>query len=229
MSQISTKTRRSPVAFALLAAALFATASSFTAGIAKAEGLNAVTKSGVKVGRAIVDSNGDLVIAWATTIRPGMADFIRKAFAKYGRTARHVHLRIHSTGGSVMEGESVIQVLRKIRRTHRLRTYVPRAGKCYSMCVPIFLQGKDRVAARSSVFLFHDVSRRHAKGGVSYDREETVRLYQRYFVEAGVSIAWLNRVLPQIKQADFWQTGQELISSRTGIITHVLSNQTARR
>lgn len=219
----------SKIGRAIFLAASVSVATMATAAQVAADPDYAVTQSGQKVGRADIDESGDLRLVWVGKIMPGMANFLARSFNKHGRDARQVILMIDSLGGSVSEGESVIHVLRRIRKTHRLKTVVVRAGRCYSMCVPIFLQGKDRIAARSSVWLFHDVARRNGRSGLEFDREETVRLYRRYFVEAGVSVAWLNEMLTEIRNADYWQTGQELITQRTGVITHIMSNRTARR
>jgi hypothetical protein len=213
----------------VVAAALLACIGAVPAAASNSPSLDAIAKSGSKVGTALLNSDGDLVIAWAGRVMPGMAKFIDSAFARYGKEARYVHLVIDSVGGSVAEGESVIQSLRRIKRTHRLHTLVGQAGRCYSMCIPIFLQGKDRIAAGSSVWVFHDATKNGADGRPQYDRQETVRLYQRYFVEAGVSAGWLNRMLAEMRGADLWQTGKELIDSQSGIITRQLSNKTPRR
>ncbi len=201
--------------------------SSFSAVHAKS--LYAKTNSGKRVGRARIDKDGDLYIDWKGPITTGMARYLRNSFRVFGDQARRVYLRMDSPGGRVGEGESVIQVLRRIRLTHRLTTVVSNGGKCLSMCVPIFLQGKHRAAAASSIWMFHDVARNAQSGKVEIDREETVRLFRRYYLSVGVPANWLKKVLIETNKADLWQTGQDLITDKTGIITHKLPKRTTRR
>ncbi len=182
-----------------------------------------------KVGRARITKRGNLYISWRGRIRPGMANFIRKAFAEMGEQTRHVYFKIHSPGGKVKEGERVIRVLRMIKKSHRLTTVVGRGSKCASMCVPIYLQGDKRLGARASVWLFHDVSRKINGGGRVLRRKATLRLLRTYFAKAGVSKSWLRAMYSDMKNADIWRAGQELIVAKTGIITHPMSNRRMRR
>ena len=76
-----------------------------------------------------------IVMEWNGGIAKPMADQIRGAFKANEERARRVVFRINSGGGSVAEGERVIEVLREIRRTHRLETVVERGARCGSMCV----------------------------------------------------------------------------------------------
>jgi hypothetical protein len=57
---------------------------------------------------------------------------------------------------------------------------------------------------------------------------ETWRLFRKYYVPAGVSIHWLKSIAPMIKEADLWQTGGDLISTKSGIILHPLGDRTER-
>ena len=61
-------------------------------------------------------------------------------------------------GGSVAEGERVIDVLRQIKATHQLETVVAPGDVCASMCVFIYVQGQKRLGALTSSWLFHEVS-----------------------------------------------------------------------
>ena len=55
-----------------------------------------------------------------------------------------------------------------------------------------------------------------------------MRLFRRYFIPAGVSVDWLKSILPEIRQADFWQTGQDLIGGNTGIVMYAIESRQAR-
>jgi hypothetical protein len=127
---------------------------------------------------------------------------------------------LDSAGGQVEEGDRVIEVLNEIKLRHQLITVVPHGNLCASMCIPIFLQGEDRLAARASVWIFHEVAQRQANGQQRTDMAETWRLFRKYYAPAGVSTRWLKSIAPMIKEADLWQTGGDLISAKSGIIMH---------
>src|SRR4029077_6748174 len=71
-------------------------------------------------------------------------------------TLNRVVLFLDSAGGKVDDGDRVIEVLNEIKLRHQLITVVPHGKLCASMCIPIFLQGEDRIAARASIWLFHE-------------------------------------------------------------------------
>jgi hypothetical protein len=64
-----------------------------------------------------------------------------------------VVLFLDSAGGKVDDGDRVIEVLNEIKLRHQLITVVPHGKLCASMCIPIFLQGEDRLAARAHLAL----------------------------------------------------------------------------
>jgi ATP-dependent protease ClpP protease subunit len=169
-----------------------------------------------------------LYIDWSGQIAPGMADYVRGAFVKHAAVAQRVVLLLNSGGGQVAEGERVIHVLQDIGQTHRLGTAVLAGRVCASMCLPVFLAGRDRFAAPASLWLFHEVVRWDADGHAHIDVEETKRLFQQYYLPAGVAADWLGSIIPQIKNADVWRTGADLISANCGIVTSPLENRTGR-
>jgi hypothetical protein len=136
--------------------------------------------------------------------------------------------RLDSAGGQVEEGDRVIEVLNEMKLRHQLTTVVPHGKLCASMCIPIFLQGEDRLAARASIWLFHEAAQRQANGALRTDSAETLRLFRKYYAPAGVSMHWLKSIAPLIQEADLWQTGGDLISAKSGIIMHPLADRTER-
>src|SRR6266550_4218584 len=172
--------------------------------------------------------DGTLNIDWSGPIVAGMANDLRAAFDKYGAISQRVVLFLDSLGGQVEEGDRVIEVLNEIKLQHQLITVVPHGKLCASMCIPIFLQGEDRLAARASLWIFHEVAQRQANGGQRTDMAETWRLFRKYYAPAGVSTHWLKSIAPMIKEADLWQTGGDLISAKSGIIMHPLGDRTER-
>ncbi len=154
------------------------------------------------------EQDGSLNIEWSGPIVPGMAEYLRSAIDRYGALSRRVVLFLDSAGGKVDEGDRVIHLLDEIKQTHRLITVVPDGKLCASMCVPIFLKGDDRLAGRTSLWIFHEVARR---GANRKERTEvTLRLLDKYYAPAGVSTHWIKAIVPAIERAELWQSGGDL-------------------
>lgn len=172
---------------------------------------------------------GTVFLHWEGTIAAPMADQIDTAFQAFASTRRRFVLFLNTGGGSVLEGEKVIAVLQKIKRTHQLDTSVSQGSRCGSMCIPVYLQGRSRFAGRSSSWLFHEVTRPGAQyGSTKRVAESYRRLIDKYWVPAGVSQTWIERMLVETNNHDWWQTGNDLIADKAGIITHALENRRAR-
>jgi ATP-dependent protease ClpP protease subunit len=177
---------------------------------------------------ANVDQDGNLLIAWNGEVVEGMTEVLRGIFAVNKISSYRVILVLDSPGGAVEEGEMVIHLLQEIRKTHKLRTWVHHGSKCASMCIPIFLQGDERVAARDSAWGFHEAAVKLPNGKERVNQEETLRLFRRYYVQAGVSRPWLESILPEIRNSNLWRTGQDLAAAQSGIITFLLNDREAR-
>ncbi len=172
---------------------------------------------------------GTVFLHWEGTIAAPMAEQIDTAFQAFASTRRRFVLFLNTGGGSVLEGEKVIAVLQKIKRTHQLDTSVSQGSRCGSMCIPVYLQGRTRFAGRSSSWLFHEVTRPGAQYGSTKRAAESYRrLIDKYWVPAGVSQTWIERMLVETNNHDWWQTGNDLIADKVGIITHALENRRAR-
>jgi hypothetical protein len=165
-----------------------------------------------------------LVMSWKGQIREPMAECIQSAFDRLGRSARYVILTLDSEGGRLRETDRVFAVLEKIKRTHPLQTLVDRGGRCWSACVAVFLAGQQRIAALTSTWMFHEVWAADAHGSPRLDRARSDRVFDRYYLAAGVSRKWLERLYLLIPHSDYWQTGQNLWDDKSGIITHTLDN-----
>jgi hypothetical protein len=116
---------------------------------------------------------GTLYVDWAGPIVAGMADDLRAT------VSQRVALFLDSRGGRVEEGDRVIEVLNEIKLRHQLITVVPHGKLCASMCIPIFLQGEERLAARASLWIFHEAAQRQANGQERTDIVETWRLFRK--------------------------------------------------
>ena len=163
---------------------------------------------------------------WTGTIANGMHEKIEAEFDKAKDQIKRVDLYLNSRGGRIREMEATIASLRHIKKTHRLETEVGWAHECASACVPIFLQGQSRYGALTSSWLFHEAGRGELEpvgrppDKVTVERELTERLFNDYFLPAGVSEKWLNRLRGLIKSQDYFQTGEDLVKEESHIITN---------
>jgi hypothetical protein len=177
----------------------------------------------------MIDQEGTLLLSWTGKVVTGMNDFIRTTYEKHGPTVRRVVLHIDSVGGEVEEGERVIQTLRRIKADgRRLITFVGNGDICASFCVPIFLQGSERVAGLASVWLVHQVTFIEENGKVHLDRDQTTRIFTQYFLPAGVSASWIRSITAEIHGNDLWFSGKDLVTLKTNIITRSLAAKTRR-
>ena len=171
-----------------------------------------------------------MLLSWTGPVMAPMANQIRDAFESRKGQASRILLRVSSYGGSVAEGERVIEVLRHIKATHELETTVLQGDVCASMCVFIYVQGQKRYGALTSSWLFHEVSHTDpvTKQTTRLDRAAWERLVDTYLRPAGVSDAWIADLKPRTINSDYWQTGADLVRANAGIIHEPLGNQTAR-
>lgn len=175
-------------------------------------------------------SDGAITLAWSGRVAGPMALDIRTAFEAQKDRSRRLVLKLNSGGGSVAEGERVIELLREIKATHEVETVVEQGQMCGSMCVFIYLQGNRRVAALSSLWLFHEISYNDPKTNkiLRLDRAAWERLVDKYYAAAGVSAAWTERMKPLTVASDYWQTGSDLMREQSGIVHVALGNQRER-
>lgn len=225
---VSTSTNKRPPSVFRAALVAIALAVALVAQGAPACALEAL-RTELKVGLSSTRP-GTVLMTWAGPIMAPMANQIRDAFeSRKGQATRFV-LRIASYGGSVVEGERAIEVLRQIKTTHQLETVVAQGDVCASMCVFIYVQGQKRFGALTSSWLFHEVSHQDpvTKQTTRLDRAAWELLVDKYFRPAGISDAWIADLKPRTIDSDYWQTGSDLIRSNSGIIHEPLANQTAR-
>ena len=172
-----------------------------------------------------------LIMAWSGAVRPGMAKAIEAAFENRKDEFKTIEFTISSGGGSVREGERVIHVLQKIKKTHHLYMFVRAGKRCGSMCVFIYVQGQKRFAAPSSMWLFHEVSRADKQTRKIYelDRPQWEMLIDRYWIPAGVNPEWIKTMKEHTFEKDYYQSGQNLLQNDSGIVHRPLSDELRRR
>ena len=173
---------------------------------------------------------GTLLMQWNGAVSTEMADEIKRDFEKWrGRTNR-IQLKLSAQGQSVRQAEQVIQVLRDIKRTHTLETLVEVNGNCWSMCVYVYAQGDVRYGALTSTWQFTQVAyndQRTNKSVISV--ADSDRFVSQYLEPAGISKAWLTDLKAQWNNTKYWQTGGDLVQSKSGLITKTLGNRVARK
>jgi hypothetical protein len=178
-----------------------------------------------------VDASGALHLTWIGTVNERMAKDIDRAFEANKRQVKSVELALQSCGGRIDYMAAVIGVLHHIKETHALATVVERGSTCASACIPIFLASDQRRAALSSLWFFHRSWRHQLTGGVdavltSVPGSHSVqRFLDQYYAPAGVSRDWLTRLKDVIEKNDgYWQTGADLWTEKTGMITETIGN-----
>lgn len=99
------------------------------------------------------------------------------------------------------------------------------------MCVPIFLQGKYRLAAGSTLWLFHDATTATNQERTTFkiDAEEMLRLFRRYYLEAGVSPDWVRQALGKLAGVrNYFQSALGLVIAKSGIIADLIDDVSER-
>jgi hypothetical protein len=176
-------------------------------------------------GQLAVRQNGDIVIlTWTGEVELPMHTLLVRAFEEWRNKSQRFVLQLNSPGGSLREGSDVVELLQRIKRTHKLDTYVASREICMSMCVPIFLQGNKRFAARDARFMFHEPKRFYDDGseakGFSFEREAlTRRFFTRYFVNSAMDADWRVQLEKDWIGKDIFKSGKQLLDERSRIVT----------
>ncbi|MEL7486930.1 MAG: ATP-dependent Clp protease proteolytic subunit [Pseudomonadota bacterium] len=176
-----------------------------------------------------------VTFAWRGAIDAPMADAIEAAFADWRDKATVIVLDLHSPGGAVQEGDRVIKAIARMRKSHRVHTYVGPGADCLSMCVPVYLQGELRIAHETSRWMFHEPGAYDPLTGHRvdiYDSERTqseMDVYNRYFKPSKMNPAWRENMRDQWRFGDIWKTGRQLKDERSNIIVVLERSEAAPR
>lgn len=168
--------------------------------------------------------NGAVVLRWSHEVEAPMADRFAESFDHWkDRTDRFV-IDLNSPGGALVEGRLVIEEIEKMKATHRVDTYVAAGAHCLSMCVPIFLKGEVRVAAKDAIFMFHEPStydlvtdEKVSKPGFE-TKMTSDKFFERYFVKSDMNPEWREKLRASWKGRDLWFTGEELVEQGSGVV-----------
>ena len=170
------------------------------------------------------ERDGAVVLRWAHGVDAPMAERFEKAFARWKNQTDRFIIELDSPGGALIEGRLVIEEIEKIKRTHRVVAYVSPGAACLSMCVPIYLAGDERIAAKDAVFMFHEPSaydlltdRKVKKPGFE-QRMTSEKFFERYFVNSKMDPQWRETLRADWKGRDLWFTGEELVEQKSGVV-----------
>lgn len=172
----------------------------------------------------VVEEPGHVLLRWRGGVEAPMLARLDEAFRRYATESPRFVLSLHSPGGKLDHGRDVIRLIKRMQQTHAVDTIVEGRNGCASMCVPIYLAGRQRTAAPRSRFMFHEVSFRDAESEkISNVPEQAIaratdQLLERYFRPEGVDSRWLRDMREQMKGRDVWRTAEELIAERSGIV-----------
>ncbi|WFU81687.1 ATP-dependent Clp protease proteolytic subunit [Bradyrhizobium sp. CIAT3101] len=176
-----------------------------------------------------------IVLGWSGPVQEPMSERVAAALDRYKADRRNLVLILNSPGGSVEHGRKVVAAIRT--RDRAIDTLVEKAGVCASMCVPIFLTGRERNADPEAYFMFHQVSLdRSAKENLKRkefsDSERaavsqmvktletaiTDDFFHTDFDIRGVNPAWLAMMRRKIASGDVWMSGQDLVAEGSGVV-----------
>ena len=168
-----------------------------------------------------------LVFTWRNEVEAPMARRFEEAYREWRGEGSRILIDLHSPGGALYEGEQVIRVIDRMRETHIVDTRVGNRRACFSMCVPIFLQGEARTAASNARFMFHEPTAYDFYTGErvnepEFERERTSRrFFDRYFVNSPMDAVWRDNLAVEWKGKDVFYTARELVDQQSNIVTEL--------
>ena len=168
---------------------------------------------------------GTVIFYWRNEVETPMARRFAEAFDEWRYEADRILIDLHSPGGAIREGGAVIRIIEEMKRTHIVDTRIRKRRACYSMCVPIFLQGEQRTASASSRFMFHEPTAYDFFTGEEVAEPEFEKRYasqrfvDRYFVNSPMNREWLQWLIENWRGKDVFKSGKDLMSEGSNIVT----------
>lgn len=158
-------------------------------------------------------------------IRSPLAVEIQK-FIKGISPEKEIELRLDSVGGSIFETKKVINYLEKLKSNNiNITTRVDQGSMCASSCVPLFVQGKKRLAGNASSFMFHGVA---LYAVTNIPEEEDTKIMIDAYLKAGISEKWIQKHIDLkvwSSPNETWYNGKELFEDGSNFVTESLNNQ----
>lgn len=180
-------------------------------------------------GRLVVERDRDdpdaVVFIWRSGVDVPMARRFEEAYDEWRDQSNRIIIDLNSPGGAIREGEAVINVIERMKRTHIIDTRVRNRRACYSMCVPIFLQGEVRTAAPNATFMFHEPTAYDYFTGEKVNQPEferdraSQRFFNRYFVNSPMAPIWRDQLAAEWKGRDVFRSAQQLVDEDANIVT----------
>ena len=170
---------------------------------------------------------GAVEFSWGHEIEVPMEQRFIDGFNEWRDKTDHFVISLHSPGGALREGGKVIEIIKQMKKTHKVDTYVGPRRACLSMCVPIFLQGQNRIAHPSSRWMFHEPSSvdfftdKKLREPEFERRAMVQRFVDRYFVNSPINPKWRKKLLQAWKGKDVWRSGAQLVTEKSNIITQL--------
>lgn len=159
-------------------------------------------------------------------IRPPLAENLNFLIQSC-RGLKNLELRLNSPGGSIVETRAIADILDKAKtKGVIITTRVENGDECDSNCVPLFAQGKKRVAAPVSAFMFHGVAIYMITN--IPDPTSTGEMLGLIRKAEGLNNKWLQELIDQKVfsiPSMYWVSGQELMDQKSGFITELLPRQ----
>jgi len=175
----------------------------------------------------IAERDGAVVLRWAHPVEAPMAARFAEAFQEWrGQTDRFI-VDLDSPGGALAEGRLVIAEIEKMKATHEVDTHVGAGADCLSMCVPIYLAGETRTAARDARFMFHqpssfDLVTDEKVDKPGFEQKMTAdKFFERYFVNSEMTPEWREKLRANWKGRDLWFTAAQLVEQGSGVVEQV--------
>ena len=168
-----------------------------------------------------------IVLSWHSDIDVPMATRFSEAFSRHRAETGKFIIDLDSPGGALLEGGKVIELMNRMKATHRIETRVGAYNNCLSMCVPIFLAGEKRIASASSRWMFHEPRSSDYFTGEEVIEPEIERRYynnrffEKYFTNSAMDARWRENLRKEWVGQDVWKTGRELVDEGSNIITRL--------
>ncbi len=181
--------------------------------------------NGRLVVKEIPGDPGAVSFIWRSEVEPPMARRFAESFDEWKDRSDRIVIDLNSPGGAVREGEAVIAEIERMKRTHVVDTRIGPRRACYSMCVPIFLQGERRVAAANARFMFHEPTARdyftgeEARQPAFEKRYVTNRFVERYFVNSPMDEGWREKLVAEWEGRDVFKSAKKLVDEGSNVVT----------
>lgn len=170
-------------------------------------------------------SNEKTVIFFEGLIRKPLAEQFQK-LVDQSDLRLPIELRFNSEGGSIYETQAFVKIIDTLKEKNvEVNTRVDLGSMCASNCVPLFVQGKERIAGSASSFMFHGVAM-FAITNIP-DQQDT-QIMINFYKRAGINESWIQKQI-DLKvwstPSETWYNGKELLEDGSNFVTKLLNNR----